>query len=221
MSNTTLGRPWYRRIGPGLITACVVIGPGSIMTSSKVGANDQYAMLWVVVVAVAFMMLFMSLGAKLGAVADQAPCDLIRRKVGRWLAVLVGLSVFFVATAFQSGNNIAVAAAFEAFFDSKPLVTVLVVLFNLLAISFLFLFKDLYKMVERAMMFFVALMLISFAINLILLKPDLLAMAQGFVPSLGKSGDMLPVLGLVGTTFVAAAAYYQAYLVRQKGWHIA
>ena len=32
---------WYRRIGPGLITACVVIGPGSIMTSSKIGANDQ------------------------------------------------------------------------------------------------------------------------------------------------------------------------------------
>ena len=26
-------RPWHRRIGPGLITACVVIGPGSVLTS--------------------------------------------------------------------------------------------------------------------------------------------------------------------------------------------
>ena len=43
-------RAWYRRIGPGLITACVVIGPGSILTSSKIGANEQYAMLWVVAV---------------------------------------------------------------------------------------------------------------------------------------------------------------------------
>lgn len=211
---------WYRRVGPGLITACVVIGPGSIMTSSKIGANDHYAMLWVVVVSVAFMMLFMTLGAKLGVVAAESPGDLIRSKAGKWLAVLVGIGVFFISAAFQSGNNIGVAAAFEAFVDSKAVVTGLIVLFNLLAISFLFVFKDMYKVLERAMSAFVALMLICFAINLIRLKPDLTAMTQGFIPSLGKSGEMLPVLGLVGTTFVITAAFYQAYLVRQKGWKL-
>ncbi|MEO2014648.1 MAG: divalent metal cation transporter, partial [Fuerstiella sp.] len=50
------------------------------------------------------------------------------------------------------------------------------------------------------------------------LKPSLTGIAKGFVPSLGTSGEMLPVLGLVGTTFVITAAFYQAYLVRQKGW---
>ncbi len=212
--------PWYKRIGPGLITACVVIGPGSIMTSSKIGANDQYAMLWVVVISVAFMMLYMSLGAKLGVVAADAPCDLIRRKAGKWLAILLGMGVFFISAAFQSGNNIGVAAAFEAFVDSKPLVTCLIVAFNALAISFLFIFRDMYRVLERVMAAFVGLMLICFAINLIRLKPDLAQMASGFVPSLGKSGEMLPVLGLIGTTFVITAAFYQAYLVRQKGWKL-
>lgn len=220
MKDPALSKPWYRRIGPGLITACVVIGPGSIMTSSKIGANDQYAMLWVVVVSVAFMMLFMSLGAKLGVVAAEAPGDLIRRKAGKWLAVLVGIGVFFISAAFQSGNNIGVAAAFEAFVDSKPLVTLLVVLFNVLAISFLFVFRNLYRVLERAMTAFVALMLVSFAINLFRLQPDLKTMAGGFVPSLGSSGEMLPVLGLIGTTFVITAAFYQAYLVQQKGWKL-
>lgn len=213
-------RPWYRRIGPGLITACVVIGPGSIMTSSKIGANDQYSMLWVVVASVAFMLLFMTLGAKLGVVAGEAPGDLIRRKAGKWLAVLVGLGVFFISAAFQSGNNIGVAAAFEAFIDSKPLVTSLIVLFNGLAIGFLFAFQDTYKMLERLMATFVAIMLISFAINLFRLKPDPVALAQGFIPSLGKTNDMLTILGLIGTTFVITAAFYQAYLVRQKGWRL-
>lgn len=213
-------QPWYRRIGPGLITACVVIGPGSIMTSSKIGANDQYAMLWVVVASVAFMMLFMTLGAKLGVVASSAPGDLIRQKAGKWLAVLVGIGVFFISAAFQSGNNIGVAAAFEAFIDSKVLVTFLIIGFNLLAISFLFVFRDMYKVLERLMTAFVALMLLSFAINLVRLKPDVGAMAKGFIPSLGESGEMLPVLGLIGTTFVITAAFYQAYLVRQKGWKI-
>ncbi|WP_417734424.1 Nramp family divalent metal transporter [Rosistilla oblonga] len=221
MNDQPTHQPWYRRIGPGLITACVVIGPGSLVTSSKVGASEQYSMLWVVVVSVAFMMLYMTLGAKLGAVGSAAPCDLIAAKAGRWLSVLVGLSVFFIATAFQSGNNIGVAATFEAFIDSKTVVAGMVILFNLLAIVFLFAFKDMYKMLERVMMALVGLMLISFAINLISLRPDLAAMGKGLVtPTLGKSGELLPILGLIGTTFISAAAFYQAYLVRQKGWGI-
>jgi manganese transport protein len=211
---------WYRRIGPSLVTACVVIGPGSIMTSSKIGANDQYSMLWVVAVSVLFMLLYMTLGARLGAVAAAAPCDLIRRKAGRWLAILLGLAVLFISAAFQSGNNIGVASAFAAFISNNLVIALLVILFNGLAIGFLFVFKDQYKMLERVMTLFVALMLISFAINLFQLKPDPTAMAYGFVPSLGKSGQTLPILGLVGTTFVIAAAFYQAYLVRQKGWTV-
>lgn len=210
--------PWYKRIGPGLITACMVIGPGSIMTSSKIGANDGYSMLWVVAISVIFMMTYMTLGAKLGAVAAAAPGDLIRQKAGGWLAVAVGIGVFFISAAFQSGNNIGVASAFEAFIDSKMIVAAVVIGFNLLAISFLFVFKDMYKTMERLMTVFVGLMLVSFAINLVSLKPGITALLKGFVPSLGKSGEMLPVLGLVGTTFITSAAFYQAYLVRQKGW---
>ncbi|MEM7473798.1 MAG: Nramp family divalent metal transporter [Planctomycetota bacterium] len=217
-AESTQPSPWYRRIGPGLITTCVVIGPGSIMASSSVGANEQYSMLWVVAVAVAFMMLFTTLGAKLGAVADDSPCQLLRKKAGAWLAVAVGISIFFISAAFQSGNNIGAAAAFEAFVDSKTLVAILIVAFNALALAFLFLFQNMYKMLERLMATFVGIMLVCFTVNLIFLKPDLVGIASGFIPSLGKSDEMLPVLGLIGTTFVSGAAFYQAYLVRQKGW---
>lgn len=211
--------PWYTRIGPGLITACVVIGPGSIMTSSSVGAKEGYGMLWVVIVSVVFMMVYMTLGAKLGAVAKEAPCDLIRSRAGKPLAYALGLIVFFISAAFQSGNNIGVAAAFEAFVDDSDwLIAVLVIAFNALAISFLFIFKNLYQTIEKLMMGFVALMLISFAVNLFRLGPSLTGMAKGFIPS---PGDIdITVLGLIGTTFVITAAFYQAYLVRQKGWDV-
>ena len=220
-SNANLPRRWYQRIGPGLITACVVIGPGSIMTSSTVGARYGFRMLWVVVLSSLLMMLFMSLGAKLGAAASGTPAELVRRRLGRPLAVFVGLAVLAIAALFQSGNNVGVAAAFEGFVQSKWLVASLVVLFNALAIAFLFAFRNTYQMLERLMATFVGLMLICFFVNLLRLRPDPLALAHGLIPSLERlslSGNMLPVLGLVGTTFVITAAYYQAYLVRQKGW---
>jgi manganese transport protein len=213
---TPESRPWYTRIGPGLITACVVIGPGSILTSSTVGANKGYSMLWIVVVSVMFMLAYMTMGAKLGVIAGASPCDLIRKKAGRWLAILLGCCVFFISAAFQSGNNIGVAAAFEAFVDSKAIVAILVVAFNAVAITFLFAFKNLYRLLERLMMAFVALMLISFAVNLMTLGPDPVALAKGFIPSAGTFD--LALLGLIGTTFVITAAFYQAYLVQQKGW---
>ncbi len=223
MNESPVSRPWYTRIGPGLITACVVIGPGSIVTSSKIGANNAYSLLWIVVASVAFMMVYMSMGARLGTVVSESPGDLIRKKAGSWLAILVGGCVFFISAAFQSGNNIGVGAAFEAFIDSKQVVTILVVAFNVVAISFLFAFKDMYKMLEKVMMTFVGLMLVSFAVNLIRLEPDLTAMWWGFIPNLktvdtSKAENMLPLLGLMGTTFVISAAFYQVYLVQQKGW---
>ena len=136
------GVPWYRRIGPGLITACVVIGPGSILTSSTVGRDNGYGMLWIVVVSVVFMLVYMTMGARLGVIADKPPAELIRDRAGHWLAVLVGVSVFFISAAFQSGNNLGVGAAFEAYVDNKWAVAGMVLAFNAVAIAFLFAFSQ-------------------------------------------------------------------------------
>ncbi|MEZ6112909.1 MAG: divalent metal cation transporter [Pirellulaceae bacterium] len=221
---------WYHRIGPGLITACVVIGPGSITTSSCRARSTDSAEL-MIVLAVALMMAFM-ITAKLGAVANDTAGTLnAQKRAGRWLSALIGISVFFIAAAFQFGNNLGVYAAFQE--SEKPLsqvpylkITHLVVAFNALSIAFLFLFHNLAVMPPSvSMMAFVAVMLISFAINLVFSRPAPGEFLMGFVPPVGKlfgggesTGIDLSLLGLTGTTFVITAAYYQSYLVRQKGW---
>ena len=173
-------------------------------------------MQWVVVVSVIFMLVYTTLGAKLGAVAKNSPGDLIRDKAGSWLAMLLGLCVFLISAAFQSGNNLGVAAAFEAFVDRKEVVIGLLVAFNALAITFLFAFRNLYRMIERLMTVLVGVMVVCFGVNLFTLRPNLIDLAKGFVPSPGTFD--IAVLGLIGTTFVITASFYQAYLVRQKGW---
>ncbi len=238
------------RIGPGIITACVVIGPGSVMTSTKVGSQYGFQLTWVLLVAVFLMMVYMTMGARLGAVAKQSPGDLVTSKAGRWLTVLIGLSVFSISSSYQFGNSLGVhsamtnvapgliigAGAGESNPDSeedaettstKPvtysiLSLALLVGFNLAAIAFLFAFKDLYRWFEKLMMCFVGIMLVAFAVNLFSAGPNIGDALRGIVPSIPETeagnSDWIPVLGWIGTTFITAIAYYQAYLVRQKGW---
>ena len=207
-------RKWYQSIGPGLITACVVIGPGSILTSSKVGARNGFDLTWIVVLSVIFMMAFMQMGARLGAVLKESPGTVIARRAGRWLAVVIGISIFFIASAFQFGNNLGVDSAFKSYVDFDYIVIV----FNGLEIAFLFVFKDLYKAIEKLMMCFVGLMLVSFALNLGFALSNMPDVQPIMVRNADEPLLDISLLGLVGTTFVIAAAYYQAYLVQQKGW---
>jgi NRAMP (natural resistance-associated macrophage protein)-like metal ion transporter len=227
-SSTASPLKWYHRLGPGLITACVVIGPGSITTSTQVGATHGFALTWVVLVAVVFMLTFMQLGARLGAVANQSPAELLRSRFGRPLAVLIGIGTFFISASFQFGNNLGVDAAVkelsrdllsaETRESLLPWFDYSVVAFNGLAIAFLLAFKNLYRALERLMMCFVGLMLVSFALNLGFALANQTSVPEPVADVVPSSLLDFSLLGLVGTTFVITAAFYQAYLVQQKGW---
>lgn len=226
-STTAKPQRWIHRIGPGLITACVVIGPGSILTSSKVGATYGFQMSWVIVIAVLCMTAYTTMGAKLGVVASESPGKLLADRVGRWLAVLIGAGVFLISAAFQFANNLGVLSAvqeYESLLNHIPFfrLAYVIVALNILSIMFLFSFRNLYRMIERLMMVLVGVMLLCFTVNLFFARPDMGEFLRGFVPPVGKftetfTGDW-SLLGLIGTTFVITAAFFQSYLVRQKGW---
>ena len=228
--STSRSSGWLlKRIGPGLVTACVVIGPGSILTSSNVGAKNGFELGWVIIAACLFMMVYTSLAAKLGVVAQQSTATLVTERAGRLLAVIIGMGVFFIASAFQFGNNLGVDSAFRAFAPERYATSstdggfnpfdYTVVLFNALSLAFLFAFRNLYKWLERLMAVFVGVMLVAFALNLWFARPDLGELLRGLLPQFNRDKLLdISLLGLVGTTFVVAAAYYQSYLVRFRGW---
>jgi len=204
----------FSAIGPGLVIACVCIGPGSILTSSQVGADSGYSKAWVVVVSVVFMLVYTCLAMKLGVVTGKSACLVIREEGGAWLSILLGGSVFFIAAAYQFGNNLGVHSAINGFYPSKYWI----LLFNAAALLFIFGFKNLYKLLETMMAIMVAVMLLSFAINLGFAQPNLGELAMGLIPFRSGFDFELPLMGLVGTTFVMSNAFYQSYLVRFKGW---
>jgi manganese transport protein len=224
---------WWRSIGPALITACVVFGPGSLLISSNVGANHGFKLLWLLLLTGVLMGTYMTTAARIGVVGGATPCTLVAQRLGRPAAAIIGINLCLICGAFQFSNNLAVVAATRALIPRVPPIAVLAVL-NGMIIVFLFSAKQVYGLLERVMKVMVGVILVSFMINIILASPSLTGILKGLIPRIpegitlgvphkvgGKIEDpLLLVASLLGTTFSVAAAFYQGNLVREKGWTI-
>jgi Mn2+/Fe2+ NRAMP family transporter len=204
-----------RRLGPGLITASVVLGPGSIVAASRAGAEGGYRLLWLMALSGLFMAVYTSMGARLGCALPTTPLAYVAERAGRWLAVLAGLSAFFVTAGFQFGNNMGVAFAVSGMTGLPAWIWPLV--FTVAALVFLFAARRVYVALERLMMALVAVMIVAFFANLFWTGLNLPRLTSGFVPRL-EADDTLIARSMLATTFSSVAAFYQAYLVRAKEW---
>ncbi len=235
---------WLRTIGPAIIVASVVLGPGSILTSSKVGCQYGYSMLWVLLTAAVLMVGMTALAARLGVGVEKTLCSELADRIGRPFAALVGIVLFLIVASFQSSNNMAVVTSIDSVLTgdattdaqepTKATLIGLLVVFNGLIIAALFGLKNLYKPLERLMKLLLGLMIIGFGANLLMAGPSLGEIFSGLVPRISSdlasgfwpmrdgAGHVVDPLwaiqGLVATTFSVAGAFYQSYLVREKGW---
>lgn len=60
-------------------------------------------------------------------------------------------------------------------------------------------------------------MLLSFLITLIVTRPNILKVLEGLVPVV-PDGSLIMVIAMVASSFSIAGAFYQSYLVQEKGW---
>ncbi|MCH2375941.1 MAG: Nramp family divalent metal transporter, partial [Planctomycetes bacterium] len=237
---------FLRSIGPAIIVASVVLGPGSILSASKTGQQFGYTMVWTLAVAVMLMMGMTALGSRLAVFLDDTLCEELAKRGGRPVAALAGVTIFLIAACFQFGNNLGILAAIEPFYGnapqdetSKTVLLGVIVALNLVVIVAIFGLTGLYQRIERLMKILVGLMMIGFAGNLLLARPDVIETLRGLVPGVPDGAfetllprwqeatgeraghivdKLLPVTALFATTFVVGGAFFQAYLVRQKGW---
>jgi len=212
-------------IGPAIVVAAVVLGPGSILTSSRVGATFGLAGVPVIFCAAVLMIGMVALAARIGVVYQGSACDELSSRLGRPVAIAIGAVLFVLVALFQSSNNVAVVAGL------LPLVEMvrggesisllgrisLLVLFNVFVIASLYLMRNLYRSVERLMKVLILVMVVAFFVNFVVAY----LAARDFEPVSGAGGgDLFALLGMIGTTFSVGGAFYQCYLVKEKGWGI-
>ncbi|MVZ60701.1 Nramp family divalent metal transporter [Sphingobacterium humi] len=199
-------------LGPGIVTAALVFGPSKMTITSKMGADFGFELIWVIILAIFFMLIFTNMSARIGQYNNDSLLTLIRKKIGKFGSIFIGAGIFLVAISFQAGNSTGVGIALgEATgIDTK----IWILLFNVLGILLLF-FRSFYQILEKVMLALVILMLISFVITMIVIQPSFNHIAQGFVPHIPEGSTGL-IVAFIASCFSLVGAFYQSYLVQEK-----
>lgn len=205
---------FFSLLGPAFITSALVLGPGSLTLSSKIGAIYGMQLVWVLAVVVFFMMIYTEMSTRIGLATKESFIQVMKNKWGKSASLLIGLGAFLVTASFQAGNALGSGLAISTITGFSS--TFWIAAITLLGMALLFA-KNFYKILEKLMLGLVLIMLVSFVITLILTKPSITEIFAGFVPII-PDGSIPLIIALTATSFSIVGAAYQSYLVQEKGW---
>jgi Mn2+/Fe2+ NRAMP family transporter len=193
------------------------IGPGTVTTASKAGAEYGFALLWALLFSVFATLVLQEMAARLGLVTGKGLSEALREHfhnpLFRALAIaLVLLAIGFGNAAYESGNITGASLGLAAITPWPTQWWALVVG----GTAFALLATGRYRVVERGLIALVVVMSTVFLVTMVLVKPDWGAVLRGLaVPSL-PSGSTLVVIALIGTTVVPYNLFLHASSVREK-----
>ncbi|MDM0032341.1 Nramp family divalent metal transporter [Variovorax sp. J22P271] len=203
--------------GPGYLVAVGYMDPGNWATGIAGGSAFGYTLLSVVLLSSLMAMLLQSLSAKLGIVAGLDLAQACRVHYSAPTRVALWILCEIAIAACDLAEVIGTAIALQLLFGI-PLVTgVCLTAFDVLLI--LMLHQRGFRQLEA---FVVALMVIitgCFAVELFLSRPDLAAVAKGFVPTaeIASNPAMLYLaIGILGATVMPHNLYLHSALVQTR-----
>jgi len=202
--------------GPGFLVAAAFIGPGTVTSCSLAGAQFGYALIFALIFAVATTLILQEMTGRLslgsGYDLGQSLREFPKNQATKILfAILTLSSITFGCAAYEAGNLVGGALGLEMVSSlSKKIWVLLISLIAAFVLS-----RKKYRIVEKFLIFLVFFMSLSFLVTLILVKPNLLAIFKGMIPTFPDKSLFL-VLALVGTTVVPYNLFLHSSTVKEK-----
>ncbi|MDH5629233.1 MAG: Nramp family divalent metal transporter [Gammaproteobacteria bacterium] len=208
--------------GPGILVTAAFIGPGTVITASLAGANFGLALLWALLFAVLSTIILQEMTARLGIVTQQGLGENIRETfshpVARGIAILLVVSAIVIGNgAYQGGNISGASLGLQSIFNSDN-ANINQWLWPILigVIAFMLLWTGQYRLIEKALIFLVSLMSLSFLFTFIITQPNLAELFSGLLLPSIPDGATLTVIALIGTTVVPYNLFLHASSACQK-----
>src|SRR5688572_12692017 len=215
--DTTQGKGWRKLLaflGPAYLVSVGYMDPGNWATDIAGGARFGYTLIWVLLMSNLMALLLQSLSARLGIVRQ---LDLAQASRGSYNRV-VNFSLWILAeiaiAACDLAEVLGMAIGLQLLFDLPLLWGVSLTVLDTLLLLFLQSYGI--RKIEAFIIALVALIGGAFVVEMILAKPDVTALAQGFIPSIPNDQALYIAIGIIGATVMPHNLYLHSSLVQTR-----
>ena len=199
-------------MGPAFVVGAWQFGPGNLTTAVQAGSRYDYTLVWVIAVSTILMIFFTDMSVRLGIATPTSLITSIKDHLGKWVGVLAGFGVFGITLMFSVGNAVGSGLGLSLVFGGSPVLWTVVCT---AAVGFVLAFRNVYGIVEKALLAIVVLMGIAFIASTVVAQPDWYRSMEGMVPTLPPGSEIL-IVALVGTNFSINAAFYTSYGIKEN-----
>lgn len=203
-----------RYLGPAFIVSVAYIDPGNFATNISGGSNFNYTLLWVILWSNLMAIFLQTLSAKLGIVTgiDLAThCGQIFR---RRTNVMLWVITLFTAIATYMAEFLGATLGFYLLFGIPLLWAGVLTILVTFLIVYLQRFGQ--HVVERTIVLLVAVIGISYFVEIFLAKPDWgKVVYHTLIPSLGPE-SILVAVGMLGATVMPHVIFLHSELVKSR-----
>lgn len=207
------------RFGPGFLVAAAFIGPGTVISASKAGAQEGNSLLWTILLASLGAIVLQSFAARLGILSGGGLGEHFRHSLrsSPWFYVVAALIIGAIGVgnaAYQTGNLSGAAAGIVSLVGGDITWWVAAIA----GCSAIVLSLGPLKRLQVVLIALVGFLSLCFVATACLSLPNFGSIATGlFTPSI-TAENLTLVVALIGTTIVPYNLFLHASSASQN-WH--
>jgi manganese transport protein len=222
-SSVPIPRTWWRRFlafsGPALLVSVGYMDPGNWGTDLQAGSRFGYLLLWVLLMSNLMAVLLQSLASRLGIVTGRDLAQACRKSYPRRTVVALWVLCEIAIAACDLAEVIGTIIGLKLLFGLPYLWGLAVAAadtFLLLALQ-----RRGIRLLELVTLALIAVIAISFVIEIVLCRPDWAAVARGFVPLLDPNAlrpSLYAAIAMLGATVMPHNLYLHSALVQTRAF---
>ena len=218
VDTTTSTKPGWRRIlsffGPAYLVSVGYMDPGNWATDLAGGSQFGYKLIWVLLMSNLMALLLQSLCARLGIVRGRDLAQANRETYPKGINFCLYILAEVAIAATDLAEILGMAIGIQLLTGLPLIWGVSITVFD----TFLLLLLQRLGMrkMEAFIIALVAIIGISFLIQILIAKPDLSEVVVGFIPSIPSETALYIAIGIIGATVMPHNLYLHSALVQTR-----
>lgn len=214
----TIGKTGWRKLfaflGPAYLVSVGYMDPGNWATDIAGGSQFGYQLIWVLLMSNLIAVLLQTLSARLGIVGGMDLAQASRNAYPSWANIPLYILAQIAIVACDLAEIIGMAIGLNLLFGLPLIWGVSITIFD--TVLLLFLLHKGMRIMEVFIISMVFIVGVSFLVEMFIVQPSGLEMAQAFKPSV-LSGDALYIaIGIIGATVMPHNLYLHSSLVQTR-----